>query len=292
MGSVGQYTQGWFAWQAAKTDTGGWVRNPAAGNLGMGEHLSGSTQNEAFSVDLWLDVGTWKFCLVHRLNPGAGIYTIKFNGVSVGTIDGYNAANIPNTYSEITGIAVATAGVYTVQVIMATKNAASSAYYGIVQSLALIRTAGTASTPSGLDTPGFTWMYVPWMGVKSATGFSIRQQSSTLMGAGYWCAANPGTINDEWTVDIWLEAGTYKYTEFSVTDANGGISTYSLNGTSIGTIDHYNAVGADNVYTEITGIVIATAGVYTFKDKMASKNGASGGYMHRAQSAAFIRTGA
>ena len=50
---------------------------------------------------------------------------------------------------------------------MATKNGSSSDYQFILSSLALIATSGTYSTPGGSDTPGYTWQYIPWMGMKS-----------------------------------------------------------------------------------------------------------------------------
>lgn len=93
--------------------------------------------NNDWSTDAWFDAGTYKFALIHYATGNAGIYTVKLDGSSQGTIDGFGAA--ANTYSEITGIAV-TAGLKVVQVISATKNAGSSDYGNFSQTASWIRT--------------------------------------------------------------------------------------------------------------------------------------------------------
>lgn len=102
---------------------------------------STGVQNAEVSWEVSLSAGTWTFQLAHVLNANRGIYTVQIDGVTVGTIDGYTASGAPVTFSNITGISVASGGVHTVRLLMATKNASSSAYYGTPSFLAFTRTA-------------------------------------------------------------------------------------------------------------------------------------------------------
>lgn len=295
-GSVGQYTIGWAPWMGitAQSPAGKFNGVNDATALGMGVLTNnggaGDAQNDEFSADFWLDAGTWKVVMIGRADTNKGISTVQFNGVSQGTLDWYAASIAENTYQEITGISVTTAGIKTVKILMATKNASSSGYSLRVASIAFIRTAGTSSTPGGSDTPGYTWIYLPWMGAKSTTGFT-RSQGSTLLGGGKW--ESTGAQNDETAVDVWLDTGTYKIAVVHNENTSHGIETHSLDGTTVGTIDEYNAGGAQvNQYDEITGIAIATAGVYEYKIKAATKNAGSSNYYLSLDSLAWIRTGA
>lgn len=290
MGSVGQATQGWLPWQGAKSES----QHTPSGDvnaLGMAYAETGNVQNNQQSWDVWLDSGTWKLCEVSFTSSGYGISTYKFNGVSVGTIDHYSAGLTRNVYTEITGISVTTAGVVTLQDILATKNASSTGYDHLLQSIALIRTSGTASTPAGSDTPGYTWQYLPWMGSKANTGISTRGQNSAYLGGG--SLNGTGAQNNTISWDIWLDAGTYKYAQVHVKSTDRGIYTVRLDGSSQGTIDGYVAAPAANTYTELTGITVASSAVArTFSYIMAAKNAASVGYIDDVQSVAWIRTGA
>lgn len=140
-------------------------------------------------------------------------------------------------------------------------------------------------------TPGYSVFIVPWAGVKSSVNIDTRSQASTRLGGGYWMQGATIAQNDEWTVDVWLDAGTYKVAIIHATAANNGIYTIQFNGVSQGTIDGYAAAGAENVYSEITGMAV-TAGLKTLKVIMATKNASSTNYGHRVSSLALIRTGA
>ena len=95
----------------------------------MGQfYNSTEAQNDEFTKDRYFDSVTWKNARVYTKNSNVGIATIQLDGSSVGTIDGYDAVEVINTYSEITGIAIAAAGVKTEKVLMATKNASATAY--------------------------------------------------------------------------------------------------------------------------------------------------------------------
>lgn len=290
MGSVGQYTQGWLPWQAEKAKSGAWSRLNNSALLGMGDYANTPAQNEYIETDVWFDTGTWKFACVHYTNTDAGILTVNFNGVSQGTIDFYSAA--PATvYSELTGLSVTTAGVVTVRTIMATKNASSSNYQAYFESFALIRTSGTASTPAGSDTPGYTWQYLPWMGSKSNTNWATNQQLSSDLGGGM-SHTDTNVQNNAISFDVWLDTGTYKVALVYRKDSDKGIHNLQLGGSTKGTVDSYSASTVDNNYTEVTGIAVSIAATTTFQDLMATKNASSTGYAGYLNSVAWIRTGA
>lgn len=103
-----------------------------------GYSISTSTVNDAISWPFTSDAGTYSITLQHSKGNNRGIYTVKIDGSSVGTIDGYNAASTHNV-SVLTGIAI-TAGVHTIEFVMATKNGSSGAYYGLIEGVSLTRT--------------------------------------------------------------------------------------------------------------------------------------------------------
>lgn len=290
-GSVGQPTQSWFPFVASKVNTTWDNRVNTSTDLAMG-HLqsTGGSSSDAVSWDTYLDSVTWKVAIVLIKDVNRGIITIKFNGSSVGTIDGYAAATTPNTYAEVTGIVVATPAVTTVQLATATKNASSSAYYGDIQSVALIATSGVYSTPNGTDTPGYTWEYLPFMGTKSNTAWATRTQSSAEL-AGGRLDTDSTVQNNLLTTDMWGDTGTYKEAFVHRTGPDRGI--YNVTGFSgTQTVDGYAAGATDNVYSEVTGITQSTAGVKTIQIQMATKNASSSAYGGSLQSVKFIRTGA
>lgn len=107
-----------------------------------GYRQSTNSQNCYIEFPVVLSAGTWTFSLVHFRSTDVGIYTLTIDGDSKGTIDGYNAGGPQyNILSEITGIAVATAGKKVIRLTMATKNASSSGYYGAISAIRLVRTA-------------------------------------------------------------------------------------------------------------------------------------------------------
>jgi hypothetical protein len=103
---------------------------------------SSGAQNAEISWKVALEAGTWEFELIHGKGNNRGIYTVSLDGTSVGTIDGYTAsAGTFNDVSTITGISVATTSVKTLNLKMATKNASSSSYFGVINAIQLRRTA-------------------------------------------------------------------------------------------------------------------------------------------------------
>jgi hypothetical protein len=102
---------------------------------------STGNQNALISWPIVLAAGTWTFCLIHRVGTAQGIYSIQFDGVAKGTIDGYSASPADNVISTVASIAVATTAKVTVMLKMATKHASSTGYLGIIQAVRLLRTA-------------------------------------------------------------------------------------------------------------------------------------------------------
>lgn len=102
-------------------------------------NASDGAQNDAVSFDFACGAGTYELELRHLAYTNRGTYTVKIDGVSVGTVDGY-AASLTAERSTLTGIALA-AGTHVVTLLMATKNASSISYFGFVERLMFTRTA-------------------------------------------------------------------------------------------------------------------------------------------------------
>lgn len=290
-GSIGQPTIGILPWAGFKSSVGTPTRGNVSTFLGMGYLDNGNLQNNSISWDMWLDSGTWKVCLIGRKNVDKAITTVQLDGVSQGTVDWYNAALVDNSYNEVTGISVTTPGVKTLTLATLTRNASATDWSNLYFSIALIKTAGAHSSPAGTDTPGYTWQFLPFMGYKAASGLTSRAQDSGMLGGGT-ADSTTGVLDDYIEWDIWLDAGTYKFAGIFQTGSNRAIAHIKLDGTDKGTIDTYSAGVVSNVYSEVTAIVVATAGVKTFRIQAASKNGSSSAYYLRPQSVAWIRTGA
>jgi hypothetical protein len=65
--------------------------------------------------------------------------TFSLAGDDIGSIDGYAASIVPNVADDVTAISVPTSGVYKLRVRTATKNAASSNYYGYLIWIRLVQ---------------------------------------------------------------------------------------------------------------------------------------------------------
>jgi len=106
-----------------------------------GDKRNAGAQNSQIGWDVVLAAGTWDFELTHNQDSNRGIYTVAFDGSSVGTIDGYQAATTVNVRSSITGIVVAATAKKRLTLTMATKNASSSSFFGTIAHVRLQRTA-------------------------------------------------------------------------------------------------------------------------------------------------------
>lgn len=103
--------------------------------------LSSGSQNDEVGWDLVVAAGTWELQLLHGIDGTRGIYTISVDGVDKGTIDGYNAATNNAGRTVLTGITAAETKKQRVKFKMATKNASSPNYYGVISGFSLHRTA-------------------------------------------------------------------------------------------------------------------------------------------------------
>lgn len=101
---------------------------------------STGAQNAEVTWRVLLQAGTWKFTLMHSKAGNRGIYSVQIDGVEGGTIDGFAAA-AANALDTITGISVANSGLKTLKLKMATKNASSSSFFGVIIGILMIRTA-------------------------------------------------------------------------------------------------------------------------------------------------------
>jgi len=95
--------------------------------------------------------------------------------------------------------------------------------------------------------------------------------------------------NDELHYKVFLAVGTYTV-KLSYREAGSmGIATIYLDDSSKGTIDMYAGGGADAV-GEVSSIAVATAGLYTLKIKIATKNGSATDYQCNLQNIVVFRT--
>ncbi len=126
-----------------QTDNTNWVSYGMSTDkvYGASRATTAGAQNDEISWPIVLAAGTWTIALFHTTHSAAGIYSVQFDTVEKGTIDGYSAGTVYNVISTVTGIVVATAAEITLKLKMATKNGASTDYYGSIQHIRLRRTA-------------------------------------------------------------------------------------------------------------------------------------------------------
>lgn len=117
-----------------------YLTNTDTNNFVGWANVSDSTQNDAISFDFACNAGTHQLDLYHLPFSNRGIYTVKIDGTTVGTVDGY-ASSLNPTFGTISGITIAAAGQHTLTIVMATKNASSSGYTGMMERVVLTQTA-------------------------------------------------------------------------------------------------------------------------------------------------------
>ena len=102
---------------------------------------SSGAQNDEINFEVTLSAGTWTYEQMHSTGNNRGVYTVTLGDISAGTIDGYDAAaNVYNVFGTLTGIQIPKTGVYRLKLKMASKNAASSNYFGVLNHIQLRRT--------------------------------------------------------------------------------------------------------------------------------------------------------
>lgn len=122
------------------TESGTWTAAQSSSLFFASRYFSNAAQDASVAWDVLLGAGTWTIALLHDTGTDRGIYTVKIDGSSVGTIDGY-AASGAAARSSLTGVAVASSGLKRVSLVMSTKNASSTGYRASVSALLFTRTA-------------------------------------------------------------------------------------------------------------------------------------------------------
>ena len=94
----------------------------------LNTYANSNNQNDEVTYLVGLFAGTYRFTLLYHPANDQGIMDVQLDGVSVGTIDLYNASGSFNTQASIDGIVIATGAWMTLKLKMSTKHASSSGY--------------------------------------------------------------------------------------------------------------------------------------------------------------------
>ncbi len=114
---------------------------PVYGAMPYSGWIQGHPSGSEFYWDVVLGAGTWTITLTYAKLSNAGIYTLTLDGLTVGTVDSYVAAQANNTITAIAGVAVARTGKHRFGVKLPTRNALATANYAFLQHVQLRRTA-------------------------------------------------------------------------------------------------------------------------------------------------------
>lgn len=143
-------------------------------------------------------------------------------------------------------------------------------------------THGSPTEPEGTGGGGTNYQsihagFADWVSATGTWGLNLwtdTGQTPLNSFPGYQNSA--GAQNDELSIDLWMDAGTYTVTLFGRKSSNTAIVTVNLDGSSQGTVDTY---AASPVYytASVTGITVSS-GKRTWQFKAASKNASSSGY--------------
>lgn len=108
---------------------------------GAGFVTSAPAQNDELNYVVFLAAGTYTIIAHGMQGSDKGITTFYVDATSAGTMDWYNGAPTIDNRKTITNVAVATAGLKTLKVKAATKNASASGYGFGISNITLYRTA-------------------------------------------------------------------------------------------------------------------------------------------------------
>lgn len=224
--------------------------------------------------------GLWDLVITHIKGNDVGIYSIQIDGREVGTIDGYNAADIPNIVATFSSIPMG-AGRHRLLIVMKDHNVntVSPHYYSAIHSIKLRRTAalparsrpGVRGLPPGL-TPRSRIIDVGTFMSAGNTNWDLFFQAGLYNGYQYtvtngasrwWYVGIPAGI---WDLDILH--GNY---------ANGGIIDVAVDGVKVGTYDSFAGGTFDQVST-IIRITVPTSGRHKITLTVNGKNGGSSGF--------------
>lgn len=132
---------------------------------------------------------------------------------------------------------------------------------------------------------------VPWGFWKAINFTPVRLQGSSYLGGGAIGADdNADQKYIEW--EVLLDSGTWAIDIIYLKQANGAITDIKIDGSLVGSIDHYNASTSGNNVTTISGISIGTPGYKILRLITNSKNASSTSYRHYVHFITLRRTGA
>jgi hypothetical protein len=121
-----------------------WSTRVADGNAGsVLEYIQSSgAQNDEINFEgLSLEAGTYTVLMRVYTSNNHGIISIQLDSSQIGTIDLYSGSPTPDVLASATGLTVGSDDVYQLKLKMTSKNGSSSNYYGLVHSIAFVRTA-------------------------------------------------------------------------------------------------------------------------------------------------------
>jgi hypothetical protein len=106
-----------------------------------GELQSDGTQSDEVTFQKYLQSGTYTLALAYKTGPTHGIFTIFIDGVQLGsTIDSWVSAGGVSQWSTISGVVIPTSDVHAIRLLMATKNASATSFFGIIHGIIMTRT--------------------------------------------------------------------------------------------------------------------------------------------------------
>jgi hypothetical protein len=142
-GLIGQGHITILPWHYSGITQGTWVFLADSAQIGTFIFTNNTThaQNDRIDYKVYLAAGTYTFSVLCETHPGSPIITLLFDEASQGTVDLYSASQTRNVIKTITGIVVATAGLYTVSIKAATRHASANDWLFYLSSISLFRTA-------------------------------------------------------------------------------------------------------------------------------------------------------
>ncbi len=151
-------------------------------------------------------------------------------------------------------------------------------------------TNGAAWADSTAITAGLPWHIdiVAISNPATQTNWStLLQNSSLVLGCRL---ESTGAQNAELGWDVTLAAGTWRVDVWGHTLTDSGITTVSLDGATIGTLDWYSNPAVANVAKSITGVTVAATGKKRLLFQVATKNASSTSYYGRLSMVTLTRT--
>lgn len=109
-------------------------------------------------------------------------------------------------------------------------------------------------------------------------GNALQWLSNSAQVLGGSTRQNASAVNDEWTNQFFLAAGTYTFYIIGIRQAGGGSLDLWVDETSWAQLDFYAAATGTN-FVFSGSITIATDGIHKLRGKVVGKNPSSSGYV-------------